>query len=85
LGLGDYTGEVMDVTGDQIAKCLMNVATHYDVEKARFVAAAAEAKAKLKAGLDRAWKPILSAEENTAKTWTGHGLAATTVGASGSV
>jgi colanic acid/amylovoran biosynthesis protein len=85
LGLSDYTNEVMEVTGEDIAACLTKVATNYDVEKARFVAAAADAKAKLRAGLDRAWKPILSAEENSANAWAGRGLAATTVGASGSV
>ena len=60
LGLSDYVKEVQNVTGEDIAQHLMRVASHYDEEKAKFVAAASNARSKVQAALDRTWKPLLT-------------------------
>jgi colanic acid/amylovoran biosynthesis protein len=60
LGLGEYVREVQDVTGQEIADHLLRVVNHYDQEKAKFVSAAATARARVLACLDRTWKPLLT-------------------------
>lgn len=60
LGLGGYVKDVMDVTGQEILNHLQNLVVNYNQEKAKFVAAAADARDKVKASLDRTWKPLLA-------------------------
>jgi len=62
LNLGQYAKDCMKVTGEEIASHLHAVVNDRAGERTKFTAAAAEAKALVKASLDRNWKPILTGE-----------------------